>query len=665
MNEAPVEPFAKGQAEILGEDHSYPMVAYGTLKDSASWKLYAKAQNIPFEIANEISQRLKNYELAVKHADEDEKDSIDINKYIGKEYREIYDKSKDYLGIIASWSIHPCSYLIYQGSIREEIGLVRIKDHICCIMDGKWAENGHFLKQDHLKVSVVEIINKMFNSIGQEPPTINELLKMCTPDDPAWSIYQRGCCLGVNQVEKESTASRVGKFKPTNIAELTAFVAAIRPGFASLYKRFENREHFEFGIPSLDAIIQTKEYPESYLLYQENIMAVLNYAGIPLDECYTAIKNIAKKRTEKVLAYQTAFKDGFAKRLTTEGYDEDTIQRVGNQIWTTIEDAASYSFNASHAYCVALDSLYCAWFKAHYPLKFYEQYIRLQESKGDKDKINLAKEEAEDYFNIYFAPLRYGQDNRVIHVDEENGTLINTLGSIKGYGATVGRILYECSQHNHKLFTDVLLWLDQRGIKEAKYKPLILIDYFKQFGNQKELLRIASIWEVFKQGNLTNFKKSNIHDDHFRTIIEKYARGLRKDGSEAMAYTFACKEDVLNCVRECEKYVLTLKMDDVDLRTQISNSIDILGYVNVITNKESDKRKLLVMNCIPLKNADGTIWAYRATTRSLGTGKHARVTIRAKTFNELPLKEGDMVYCSNVVKNKQGYWYMTEYHMEY
>ena len=266
FNEAPTAPFVQAQAEILGQAHSYPMIAYGTLKTSAAWKLYAKAQDIPFETANAVSEQIKKYELAVKHADEDEKDSIDINKFIGKEYREIYDDSAEYRGLIASWSIAPCSSLIYDGDIRTEIGLVRIKDNICCLMDGKWAEKGHFLKNDHLKVSVVELIYKAYHRIGIEPPSVKELLAMCPPDDAVWDVYARGCTLGINQVEKEGTRARAMKYQPRSISELSAFVAAIRPGGASFYKQFESREPFSYGVKTFDDLIQTKEFPYSFLL---------------------------------------------------------------------------------------------------------------------------------------------------------------------------------------------------------------------------------------------------------------------------------------------------------------------------------------------------------------------------------------------------------------
>lgn len=934
MNEAPTEPFVRAQAEVLGQEHSYPMIAYGTFKTSAAWKLYAKSQNVPFEIANAVSDQIKRYELAVKHADEDEKDDIDVGKYIDKEYLPIFEKSSDYRGMISSWSIAPCSSLIYAGDIRKEIGLIRIKDNLCCLMDGHWAEEGHFLKNDNLKVSVVESIYKMYHSLGVEPPSVKELIEMCPPDDPVWSIYERGCCLGINQVEKEGTASRVGKYKPTNIAELTAFVAAIRPGFSSLYKKFENREHFEFGIPSLDNVIQTKEFKESFLLYQESIMGVMNYAGIPMDECYAAIKNIAKKRAEKVLAYKETFSKGMTERLASEGYSPEKIEEVVNTVWTTIEDASQYSFNCvsgdtviqkhgvtksrfnptveemyliandstyaekhghshlhnkyvcngygnalsmypdgkikvnrivdiypsglqevfivetesgctvkctenhkfptpfgektlselcvgdvifkkgkyeklkknynltdgnfkknypskgkcgfvsnpegnsrkynearerhisdsapcdicgcqydaekrfelhhvdfdrtnndesnyqwlcvschkkvhfangrnrafgngipsvedriksitpagiertydvemqdpahtfvtdsglivsncSHAYCVALDSLYCAWIKAHHPMKFYETYIEIQEAKGDKDKITEAKQEAEEYFGIRFMPMRFRQDNRKLHTEEDKLQFINTLSSIKGFGASVGRIMYECGKGTYSSFMDLLAALDAKGIKEAKYSPLIKIGYFSEFGNQHELLEIARMWEFFKHGDCTSIKKKLVEGSDVESFIAKYANSKRKDGSDAASYTFASKDDVMSCMRDTEDFIRRAHLRELSMKVMIQNSIDILGYADVMTGKEEDRRKLLITDVTPLKEKkNGSIWAYRVGARSLGSGKQSRLSIRTNVFEKTAVKPGDIIYAESVYKNNAGYWYLTDYRIE-
>lgn len=665
MNEAPTAPFVQAQAEILGQDHSYPMIAYGTMKKSAAWKLYAKSQGIPFEIANAISDQIKRYELAVKHADEDEKDEIDIGKFISKEYRDIYDKSAEYLGLITSWSIAPCSSLIYSGSIREEIGLVKIKDNICCIMDGKWAETGHFLKNDHLKVSVVDLIYKAYERIGMEPPSVKELLAMCPPEDKAWDVYANGCTMGINQCEKEGTRARAMKYKPRNISELSAFVAAIRPGGASFYKQFESRAPFSYGVKSFDDLIQTKEFPYSFLLYQEQVMRALNYAGIDMAECYTAIKNIAKKRAEKVLAYKDTFIAGFRESIIREeNKPVDEAQALAESLWQVIEDSAGYSFNASHSYCVAIDSLYGAWLKAHHPLAFYETYINLMEAKGDKDKINAAKEEAESYFGIRFAPLRFRQDNRSIHADESTNEMINTMGSIKGYGVTIGRILYECGEQQYQTFIDLLIALDRKGIKEAKFKPLILIDYFSEFGNQRELLEIAKMWDFFKQGTAKSIKKDLVAPNpDLRGIIERHTTHTRKDGKEAASYTFAEPDDVIKCLRDCEAHIRNLRLPDLPMKLRASNSVDILGYCDVRTGKEADRRRLLITDLLPLKN-NGCLWAYRLSTKSLGSGKAARVTVKTDIYNLKPINTGDIIYAAELYKNKAGYWYISDYCIE-
>lgn len=353
FNVSKQEPFVQAQINILGEGHSYPMLAYGTMKASSAWKMYAKSQSIEFETANIISEQIQKYEKALKHAEEDDRENIDAFDYVDKEFHHIYQKSIEYQGIVDSFSPHPCAYLIYTGDIRREIGLIRIKDKICCCMDGKWAEEYKFLKNDLLIVSVVSIIERAFRYAGVPMMSADELLKICTPDSKVWDVYKNGCTVGINQVEKKGTTHRVMNYQPTNISELCSFVAAIRPGFKSMYKKFEARERFSYGIKSLDDIIQTEEMPNSYILYQEMSMAVLNYAGIPMTECYEIIKNIAKKRIQKVLKYKEQFINGFTSVLRqNEHKTQSEAEKLSNQVWKILEDSSQYSFNA----CVSGDT---------------------------------------------------------------------------------------------------------------------------------------------------------------------------------------------------------------------------------------------------------------------------------------------------------------------
>lgn len=653
-----VEPFARAQQQVLGEDHAYPMIAYGTMQKSAAWKLYAKSQGIPFEIANVVSEQIKKYETALKHADEDDKDNIDVLDYIDKEYHEIYEKSKDYLGLITSWSISPCSYLLYGDSIRQNFGLVKVKDHLCCTMDGHWAEECHFLKNDLLKVSVVDLIYKAYRRIGQEPPSVKELLDMCPPDDKCWDIYAKSCTIGINQCEQTGTAQRVAKYSPKNISELGAFVAAIRPGFKSMYKTFESRQPFAYGVKAFDDLIQTDEMPNSFLLYQEQEMAALNYAGIDMSNCYTAIKNIAKKRVEKVLAYKDKFVTGFSEvMINNEGKTQEEANTITNNLWQIINDSASYLFNASHSYCVALDSLYGAWLKAHHPLEFYEVYLQVQEQKGDKDKMNAAKLEAEDYFGIRFPALKFGQDNRNITADKETNSITNSLSSIKGFSNDIGCIMYECSQQNFSSFLQVLQWLNERSVKSSKIIPLIQIDYFDCYGTSKQLIKMVEAWDLMNQGTRKMLRKDKDFDTGFKGVLLKHT----DDDTKLASFKI---NNAIEILQEYEQYILQ-QDEDYDIKTKMKFSQEILGYVNVITNKEQDRRRLLITDCSPINSFDkNTVWAYRIGTRSLGSGKTARITIKIDKYKQAPVKQGDVLYAKDLYKNTQGYWYLSDYEVE-
>lgn len=705
FNVAEQDIFAEGQAQVCGRDHAVQMLAYGTQKASAAWKMFAKSQNIDFATANEVSAQIKRYENKLHTVDEEEKDTINIMDYIDKRFHDVYLRSTEYQGIITSWSPAPCAFLLYQGSIRRKIGLVKIKDRICCAMDGHWAEKNHFLKNDLLRVAVVDLINKGYTRAGLKVPTVNELLAMCPPEDPVWDIYRKGCTLGINQVEQPGTASRVGVYAPTNISELCAFIAAIRPGFKSMYKIFESRQDFSYDVKPFDDLLRTEELPQSFCLYQEQQMAVLNYAGFPMAECYAAIKNIAKKRKEKVLAYHERFAESFAEKLIEQEHIDKTVAtEKTNMVWKILEDSASYSFNISHAYCVSLDSLYGAWLKQHYPLAFYEAFMRLMDEKGDKDKLAAAKDEAESYFNIKFPPFKFGQDNRKVTADEDNNAISNALTSIKGFNKAAAVALYELGQEPPKYLSDVLLALRPKSIMKSTTEPLAQISYFSSYGNDREVLNIIALCEEFGYGAKASMPRERVDNSFLADIVPKYADGLKKDGQPATRYTLtslqmsALKDEkkqlaaalkknptpeleerliaveqqiaeelkriVAQVLRECEDRVLAAGIEDLPFRVKIENQQEILGYVDIRTGKEEDRRLVLVSDFRPLLSKDtGKPWGYACFTQSLGSGKRIRLTLRSRQYDQNPIKNGSIIYVDRCTKNKSGYWYLDQYHL--
>jgi len=557
FNVADPKPFIKAQKELLGDDNSYYMVAYGKLKEKSAWKMYAKVNNIEFDTANKISKQIESFELDYKHAEEEDKEYLNIYDYIEKQYHKIYDESKIYQGIIDSISPSPCSHLLLDKPISEEVGILKIKEEYCACIDGVTAESFGYMKNDLLTVTIVDIIYRVYDKIGIKPHTLPELIDVTYNNNLTWEIYEKGLTMCINQCERDSTKSKVMKFKPKNIAELSDFVAVIRPGASSIVNEFLNREYFEYGIKEVDDLIQTKYKPSSYILYQEEVMKLLAYAGFEASETYTILKGIAKKKPEVVDKAKNKFYDGFLSK----GYEKSNIDKF----WHVMELNASYSFNASHSLSVAGDSLYGAYLKANYPYEFYEVVLNLYSEKKDNEKVAKLKEEMRIGFGIEVGELKYGNDNRQFISDKNNKKINQSLLSCKNTNTETGNFLYELGKLNLKSFLEILVNIknNKNIINKTKLETLIKIGYFKQFGKVKKLLQFV---EYYDKLNKTNFSKDNT-DEFILNIIKPYCEDKPK------TLVLKDKEKALQDLWD------KIPNQNLDLITQIQNELDLLGYI--------------------------------------------------------------------------------------
>ena len=644
MNLANPEIFAEAQEKVLGKGHAYPMIAFGTFKKKSAFKLYAKAKNLDFTIANEISKQLEKYDEAYKYAEDDEREDLDIYDYVEEKYHDYITQSKPYWGVVSDKKKAPCAYLLYQGNIREEIGLIKCKsesthkEYITTVIDGAIAENYKFLKNDLLKVDVVLLIDAIYKRIGLKIHTVNQLMKMIKDDPKVWEIYSKGYTVGINQCEKESTTRKVMKYAPRNISELTAFIAAIRPAFKSMYSKFESREHFEYGIKAFDKIIQTKEFPQSFILYQEQTMNTLNYAGFPIDECYGIIKAIAKKHPEKVRPLKDRFVDGFKLRIITDdGVSEEEAQRMSAEVWQIISDSCGYGFNAAHAFCMALDSLYNAYLKSHYPYEFYEVLLQIYSDKGKKDKVSALKQEMQKAFKIQEGKYKFGLDNRKFVADEKNGVIYPSLLSIKGLSQKCAEDLYQVSQK--KTYTNFYeLWKALKKVKSlnsGKINILVRIGYFDDFASTGKIEKfLKCIDDLFER---VQFNKSDINKEYLK-YIEKYSTTT----DELKTYG---KFDYDNALIDIWN---DLEDKDITLNERLKYELEYLGYVKTQVNSITPEYAFVQEYECKFKNPKLTL--YR-----LCNGDIEVVKVKRAKYDESPIQVGDIIKtieCSN-----EGRWF--------
>ena len=660
------EVFAEAQDEVMTEiygsgGHAYPMISYKPLQKSSAFKLYAKSQGLDFQIANDVTAQIKLYEKALKHADSpEEKEQINIYNFVDKNYHKYLDESVKYQGIINAKSQAPCGYLIYGGDIKREIGLIRCvsgngdgdednkKSVITTVIDGMVAENYKFVKNDLLKVDIWLTINKIFDKIGIPTFTVPEMTETVANDDKTWSIYENGYTLGINQCESNFGKQCCTRYKPKNMQELTALVAALRPGFKTQLDNFLDRKPYSTEVKELDDLLKDSFH---YIMYQENVMTYLGWLGIEQTETYAIIKKISKKK----------FKDKELKELKTKllkGWVEHTGTEEGfEKTWDIMEAFSSYAFNASHAYSYAYDSVYGAYLKANYPYEFYSVMMQHLSEKGEKDKVTAYKQEMQQAFGIKNGDYKFGLDNREFSIDKEHECINPSLVSLKDFSQSIANTLYELGQKKYDSFIDLLEDLRVAGISESRIVDLIQMNYFSDFGSMTYLTSVLDYFKIFyknkkylQQGKKDKMFENNIDFD----IIRRHCK------SETVKTFMGIDAKAI-----LEDLTSTIENKPDSFKTIIQSRFDVLGYIDII-----DKKYAGYCVCTDL-NVD---YSPRLSLYALANGNTIPVKVDKKLFRKNPIKRGDVVKVidqqklpktkkvdGNWIKLDEKEWWVSEY----
>lgn len=630
LNISDQEPFITATKKLLGEYGCMPLMAVEKLKKKAAWQLYAGANDVEPAMATQISKYIDKYEDALKYAEEEEKEFINVEDYIPEKYIDLFRKSNDYQGITINLKVHACGNLIFDGDIRREVGLITAiskttgKRTLCACVEGGVLDDFGYVKEDFLIVDSVSLIHKCFKAIGKEVPSFEELREMIKDDKPTWDIYEKGITCCVNQCEKASTTNKVKKYKPKTLAELSAFIAAIRPGFASLLNRFLNRSEYTTGEEKIDELLNDTAH---FMLYQESIMKVLSFLGMKMGDTYGVIKSISKKKLK-----------GEKKEKLLIELKKDWENEFGNldnfsNVWSVIEDSARYAFNSPHAYSMAGDSAYIAWFKAHHTSTFYEVAINHYQQKNKKDKINALIEESIKFYGYKLGDYKFGNDNRTVTVDEKNKLIYPNLSSVKGFGEGVVNTLYELGLKEYSSFIDVLTALTSNSINKTIINKLIRINYFDNYGDVNTLLQITTYFDLIngiKQMSKEKAIKNNIPFE----CLKKYGHETEKQFNK------------IDSVGLLNELVSNIEYKELSLKEKIDNQHEILGIINIV-DPETNKRMYYVSELEELKTVTNI------TLYEIYSGKTRQVKMWTNQYNKEPFDETDILYIISLEKKNK------------
>ncbi|AIX12643.1 DNA polymerase III alpha subunit [Lactococcus phage WRP3] len=540
FNTANPEPFMRAQKEILGEDNAYQMIAYGTMQEKDAFKTYCRGLDIPKNEYWTIAEDLERWVKTDK-------------------WRDIIKASQQFIGVVTSFSPHPCSSLLLSDPISRKIGIIKTKEGVDVALIGSYDSDVYkYLKNDLLVVTVWDIIAKVCKELKIEIPDVRTLSNLVANDDKVWDLYKDGMVATLNQAGTPSGKPQVMQYKPQSVRELSMWVAGIRPSFASMKSYFLNRQPFSYNIPAFDKLLKDSD---NFVLFQESIMATLQFAGYEEDVTYGLLKAIAKKKKGIIEPIHDKFIEGFVAKT---GSEEQALK-----VWTIIENAVGYSFNSSHAYSVALDSLYGAWLKATYPLVYFAVVLNVY--KNSKDKQAELINELE-YFGITLKGLQFGKSKSDYSYETDTNTIYKGISTVAYLNSQVADNLYKLSKEKEyisddtvQLFLDIL---DGALADNRQMNILIKLGFFKEFGEESILLELYNTMTGYQS------KKPNPIFTDNKKLDVKYSRTHKE------------KTKLVRIENIKEYYGLILKnahlLPTTNLFDRLTSEVEYMGYAETL-----------------------------------------------------------------------------------
>ena len=603
--------------ELLGEDGIYYMYALGTMKESSAFRNLCRAYDIPMDEYNEVGKYLDAFRN-------------------DKKWKPIIDEAQKYIGTIESISPSPCSFVLSNKPLPRELGLIRVGNELCACIDGYTSDVWKFLKNDYLTVKVWKIISDFYKMIGQPIPNIRELLQKV--DDRTWKLYEDGMTATLNQADTDISTSMLKRYKPQTDAEMSAFVAAIRPGFASLVNTFLDREPYSTGVTEIDEILQPSYH---FMLYQESIMAFLVWCGMKEDHTYDIIKKISKKKftPEAKEELRQELLAGYKAKLgTEEGFDE---------VWQVVDDAARYSFNAAHAVSVAYDSIYGAEAKEHHPLEYFTTVLNEYQSDNEKTSRIIAEL---DYFGIHLENIKFGKSKSEYTFDRNTNTIYKSISSIKYCNEVIANELYELGRNNtYKDFVDVIRDIKTKtSVNSRQLQILTILNFFSDYGSNKKLLQIIEMFEKFydrKQIKKSDVEVLGIDLNEFEGCYDNETPKMYKE---------------LHMDRYVEKMSKKIEDKPLSIKEQIKYEQEYLEYI-IYSNPKAPKNMFYVVEAKFYKDKTKPY----LNLYNLRTGDTLKTKITSgKSFVERPFQTGNVINVTefrekNKMKMVNGEWVKT------
>lgn len=683
------EDVLKWMHDTYGEDKVASIGKFGTNQTKGTIRDMCKVLDIPLETADKIAKSFGEYEIdeivnMINGTIPIENSAKTAIGYV-KSYPELFEYVQKLNGLPKSFGLHACGKIISVRDLDEFLPSCYDKSGIRFLQgDMHDVEDVGLVKVDVLGLRTLDAVYDTLEMSGESKEFLNT--KQDFTDDKVLDIFRNGDTVGIFQFSSAGMKQTLKKMDVRGIEDLSIANALYRPGSLKFIDDFCDRRQgkvsFEYLHPDLEPILNNTY---GIMVFQEQLIQIGRMAGIHNPDL---LRKATGKKNPKLLAQ---VKPELESKLKDRGW----TQQQFDTLWEQMLEFAKYSFNKAHSSAYAILGYMTAKQKAYYPAEFYAGLCNSYIGKSEfvKEEADEIISDAEEH-DIKIAPFNFRQDHRKCRVVD--GQIVYAIPLIKDCSTACAEAVYDCADKQYPNFFSLLSDLYSKGINKKQADIMIKLGFFAEFGGAKFLMKVKTVFESLKDGDIKSITKAKVSDSQFADIFNRHCKQTDKKWSfTSEEYERADKLSKLlqkkaktngetadtkttlesyerikvaehdkvmkNVLTDIYTILLPLKEDDFSFKQKSSDSLDVLGFTHITTGKEADRRKLFVKSVVPLKNKESkSVWGYAIFTKSIGSGKNGRLTVPAKVYDTDNITKGDIIYATSV--NKKGnWWYLNDY----
>jgi len=339
-------------------------------------------------------------------------------------------------------------------------------------------------------------------------------------DKKTWQLFAEGKTKGVFQLESNLGKSWSKKLAPSNIEELSALIAIIRPGCLKAYvdgksmtQHFIDRKHGREEVTYLHEALEEILAPTyGVLVYQEQSMRIAQkIAGFDLQEADELRKAIGKKKADLMAKVKKKFIAGAKKtKIVTKEEAE--------QIFGWIQASSRYAFNKSHSISYAVCSYWSAYQKAHNPEEFFLSYLYYANEKQDPhQEIYELISEAKLFSIQARTPSVANYQDKFNAKDGKIYFGIKDIKSLTGKtGDNVVLTIKEIEEEYNKpiskfTWIEILLFFGSK-VSSTAFKALASIGFFRDFDGSVSRNKALYDYDIYR--SLTKAEQTWLHKNY-------------------------------------------------------------------------------------------------------------------------------------------------------